>query len=168
MDGDRIVGGLDVSTYTRAPLQLAQAAFLDAAPPIIFAAISNHSKMMYWVPYLSYVNINRGHAAERDGVGTIRYLHFGPFMLREYVIAFAPPHVLAYSVERHGLIEDHVAVIHLQSERYGGTNMSWRHYFRCSALSSLTVPLLRLAYRVIGAGALDNLIRYYGGQRIRV
>jgi hypothetical protein len=99
-------------------------------------------------------------------VGTIRYLHFGPFMLREYIIASAPPNVLAYSVERHDLIENHVAVIHLQSERYGGTNMIWRHYFRTTTLPGLTTPLLRLAYAMVGNGALDNLIRYYGGQRV--
>lgn len=166
MDGERIIGGLDVSTYTRAPLQLAQAAFLDAAPRYVFANVSDHAKIDYWIPLLSSVNVSRGHAATRNGVGTIRYVHYGPFMLREYIIAFDPPNLLAYSVERHGLIEDHVAVMHFQAERYGGTNLSWRHYFRLTTLPGLTTPLMRMAYGFIGGGALNNLIRFYGGQRV--
>jgi len=166
MAGDRVIGGLDVSTYTRAPLQLAQAAFLDTAPRYVFATVSNHAKIDYWIPLLSGVNVSRGHAAARDGVGTIRYMHYGPFMLREYIIAFDPPNLLAYSVERHNLIGDHVAVMYFQAERYGGTNLSWRHYFRSTTLPGLTTPLMRLAYGIIGDGALDNLIRFYGGQRL--
>ncbi len=163
MDGDRIIAGLDVSTYTRAPLQVAQAAFLDAPPRSVFAVVSNHAKLDYWMPYVSAVYLNRGHAAERDGVGTIRYLALGPFSLREYIIAYDPPHLLAYSVERSTVIIDHVAVMHFQAERYGGTNLIWRHYFRTTTLPA---GLIRLAFVVIYGESLNALTRFFGGKRV--
>ena len=71
-----------------------------------------------WMPLVDQVNVNRGHAGVRDGEGTIRYLHFEfLYTLREYVIAFYPPHLMAYSIEGSSLVTDHVSVMYLEPER---------------------------------------------------
>jgi uncharacterized protein YndB with AHSA1/START domain len=164
VDGDRFIGGLDINTYTDAPLRLAVAAFLDAPPREVFAVVGDHAALEYWFPMIEKVNLNRGHAAARDGVGTIRYLHYPFWTMREYVIAVDPPHLMAYSIEQNALIINHVAVMYLEAERYGGTNLSWRHYFRTSTLPFISTPLLTLAGFGLYRAALTRLIRLFDGK----
>lgn len=162
---DRIVGGLDVDTYTSAPLRVMRTAYLEASPARVFAVISDHANADTWMPLVTHVNVSRGHADMRDGVGTIRYLHVSFwYSLREYVIAFNPPRLLAYSIEQDAIITNHVSVMYLEAERYGGTLLYWQHYFRMSTLPSITVPLASIAFDQSCAFGLRNLIRYFGGE----
>ncbi len=157
MTSDRIIGGFDIDTYTSAPLRVAQAITIDAPPRQVFAIISDHTNADRWLPGIRQVNVNRGHAAVRDGVGTIRYLHTGVNTIREYIIAYHPPRLLAYSIEQNFLITDHVSVIYLEAERYGGTNILWQHYFRTSIMPYLTTPILALVLDIVFMLALRNL-----------
>ena len=166
MRGDRIIGGLDIDTYTSAPLRVSHTVYFDAPPGALFAVISNHTKLDEWMPLVNQVNLNRRHADVRDGAGTIRYLHIGPFTIQEYVIAFDPPRLMAYSIEQHPLIVDHVSVVYLMPERYGGTYLEWQHYFRTNALASVTGPAASLGLRLIYAGALRRLIARFDGKMV--
>jgi uncharacterized protein YndB with AHSA1/START domain len=163
--GDRIVGGLDIDTYSDAPLRVSRTVFLDVPPRRVFAIISDSTHLRNWLPLVTQVNINRGHADMRDGVGTIRYLHLGWwYTLREYVIAFDPPHLLASSIEQDALIADHVSVILLEPERYGGTNLTWQHYFRAGTLPFVTGPLLSAGLNLWTLLALRRLSADLGGE----
>lgn len=167
MVGDRIIGGLDVDTYTSAPLQVCRSVFLDAPPRSVFALVSDHANLDWWLPRVHQVHVNRGHAAVRDGVGTIRYVHYElllTYTVREYIIAHHPPSLIAYSIERNNLITDHVAVISIDPERYGGTQLIWRHYFRAESMPFLIEPLCSILLHLMCGAALRNLIRYYGGR----
>ncbi len=165
MPGDRIVGGLDIDTYTSAPLRVMRTAYLEAAPARVFAVISDHANADTWMPLVSQVNVSRGHADTRDGVGTIRYLHARFwYSLRQYIIAFNPPRLLAYSIEQDPIITRHVCVLYLEPERYGGTLLSWQHYFHMSLLPALSVPLASMVFDQSCAFALRNLIGYFGGE----
>ncbi len=165
MVGDRLVGGLDIDTYTAAPLRVEQAAYLDAPPKRVFAYVSDHANVRRWMPLVAQVNLNRGHADARDGVGTTRYLHIGElYTLRQYVIAFDPPHLLAYSIEEDHLLSDHVSVLLLEPERFGGTNLLWQHYFRVTTLPFLTVPLCSALFTLVNRIALGRLVTQFGGR----
>jgi uncharacterized protein YndB with AHSA1/START domain len=157
MSADRIIGGLDIDTYTSAPLRVAQAIYIDAPPRTVFAIVSDHANLFRWLPGIRQVNVNRGHATVRDGVGTIRYLHTGVNTIREYIIAYHPPHLMAYSIEQNALIIDHVSVVYLEPERYGGTHILWQHYFRMSVLPGLTTPATTLLLNIVFTLALRNL-----------
>ena len=157
MAADRIIGGFDIDTYTSAPLRVAQATYIDAPPRLVFAIITDHANLFRWLPSIRQVNVNRGHAAVRDGLGTIRYLHTGFSTIREYVIAYHPPRLLAYSIEQNMLIIDHVSVVYLEAERYGGTNLLWQHYFRTSIMPHLTTPIIALTFDMVFMLALRNL-----------
>jgi hypothetical protein len=165
MSGDRIVGGLDIDTYTSAPLRVMRSAYLEASPARVFAIISDHANADTWMPLVTQVNVSRGHADVRDGVGTIRYLHAGFwYSMRQYVIAFNPPRLLAYSIEQDPFISHHVSVMYLEAERYGGTLLFWQHYFRMGLMANITVPLASMAFDQSCAFALRKLIRYFGGE----
>jgi uncharacterized protein YndB with AHSA1/START domain len=165
MPGDRIVGGLDIDTYTSAPLRVMRKAYLEAAPARVFAVISDHANVDTWMPLVTQVNVSRGHADVRDGVGTIRYLHAGFwYSLRQYVIASHPPRLLAYSIEQDPFITHHMSVMYLEAERYGGTLLYWQHYFHMSLMPSITVPLVSILFDQSCAWALRNLIGYFGGE----
>lgn len=165
MTGDRLIGGLDIDTYTAAPLRVYQTAYLDAPPKRVFVYVTDHANVNRWLPLVTQVNINRGHADTRDGVGTMRYLHIGEvYTLRQYVIAFDPPHLLAYSIEEDALLRDHVSVLLLEPERYGGTNLLWQHYFRVTTLPFLTVPLCTVLFTVVNRAALGRLVAQFGGR----
>lgn len=163
---DRIIGGFDVDTYTDAPLRVARIAYCDAPAKEIFAIISDHAHLDRWLPLVNRIYLNRGHADVRNGVGTTRYLHATLFSLREYIIAFDPPHLLAYSIEQHALVIDHVSVMYLEPERYGGTYLIWRHYFRASVLPLVTEPAVSLGLYLMMTGALMNLARRFDGRLI--
>ena len=165
---DRVIGGLDIDTYTDAPLRFSRAVFFDAPPKALFVAISDHAKLETWMPGVQRVNLNRGHAGVYNGVGTIRYLLYsGLYTVREYIIAYDPPRLIAYSIEENPFIIDHVSVILLQPERYGGTYLVWQHYFRTSVLPVLTQPLANLVFQTLYAGALRVLIQHFGGKFIQ-
>ena len=166
MAENRMIGGLDVDTYTSAPLRVSAAAFLDAPPREVFGVISDHAALEHWFPLVDTVNLNRSHAEVRDGVGTIVYVFFGILTIRQYVIAYDPPHLLAYSIEQNSLLIDHMAVIYLEAERYGGTNIVWRHYFRTSILPFISTPLAALALRGLYWLAMDHLIRIFEGKHL--
>lgn len=163
---DRIVGGFDIDTYSSAPLRVSRIAWFDAPPKDIFAVVSDHATLDSWLPLVNRVNLNRGHADVRNGVGTIRYVHTSFATLREYVIAYDPPRLLAYSIEQHTLIIDHVSIVYLETERYGGTYLTWQHYFRTAALPFITAPLVGLGLYMSVTGALQNLIRRFEGRLI--
>jgi uncharacterized protein YndB with AHSA1/START domain len=165
MPGDRIIGGLDIDTYTSAPLRVMRTAYLDASPARVFAVISDHANADTWMPLVTQVNVSRGHADARDGVGTIRYLHAGFwYSMRQYIIAFNPPRLMAYSIEQDPLITHHVSVMYLEPERYGGTVLFWQHYFRTSLMSFVTVPLVSILFDQSCAFALRKLISHFGGE----
>ncbi|MAS36849.1 MAG: hypothetical protein CL610_22785 [Anaerolineaceae bacterium] len=165
MAADRIIGGLSVDTYTDAPLRVARAVYLNAPPKSVFAVISDHVNADQWLPLVNRVNVNRGHASERNGTGTIRYLHSLPrYFVRQYIIAYHAPHLLAYSIEEHAFITQHVAIMLLEPERFGGTNLFWRHYFHSSWWPGLTIPLTSLVLHQTCTWALFNLIGHFGGQ----
>lgn len=161
---DRIIGGFDVDTYTDAPLRVSRAVYFDAPPKTVFVAISDHAHLENWMPLVRRVNLNRGHASAYNGVGTIRYLNTGAFTIREYIIAYDPPRLLAYSIEENPLVIDHVSVLLLQAERYGGTYLLWQHYFRTSLLPFITQPLASLVLAAVYTGALRTLIGHFGGK----
>jgi len=164
MQGDRIIGGLDIDTYTSAPLRVMRTAYLEAPPTRVFSVVSDHANADTWMPLVTQVNVSRGHADVRDGVGTIRYLHarFG-YSLRQYVIAFNPPRLMAYSIEQDPIITQHVSVMYLESERYGGTMLYWQHYFNMSLMPFITVPLASILFDQSCAFGLRKLIGYFGG-----
>lgn len=165
MPADRIIGGLDIDTYTSAPLRVMRTAYLDTSPARVFAVISDHANADTWMPLVTHVNVSRGHADVRDGVGTIRYLHAGFwYSLRQYIIAFNPPRLLAYSIEQDSFISHHVSVMYLEAERYGGTLLYWQHYFRAETMAFITVPLASILFDQCCARALRNLIHHFGGE----
>ncbi|MBZ0299714.1 MAG: SRPBCC family protein, partial [Anaerolineae bacterium] len=128
----------------------------------------DHTNLNYWMPLVTQVYVNRGHADTRDGVGTIRYVHFGAlYTLREYVIAFDPPHLIALSIEQDPLFANHMSVLLLEAERYGGTNLTWRHYFRTSTLPAILGPLLAGVVNQWAAGAVRNLTVRFGGRPLK-
>ena len=163
---DRIIGGFDVDTYSDAPLRVTRMAYFDTSPKNIFAVISKHSHLDQWMPLVKRVYLNRGHADVFNGVGTTRYLDTTFATVREYVIAFDPPRLMAYSIEQHVLVIDHVSVIHLEPERYGGTYLTWQHYFRTSTLPLITQPLVSLVLYFVFTSALRNLTQHYNGRLI--
>jgi uncharacterized protein YndB with AHSA1/START domain len=161
MMADRIIGGFNIDTYTSAPLRVAQAIYIDAPPRLVWAIISDHANLFRWIPGVLQVNVNRGHATMRDGVGTIRYLYTGMNTIREYIIAYHPPHLLAYSIEQNFIIVDHVSIVYLEPERYGGTNVLWQHYFRTSVMPYLSTPTVTLILNIVFHLALRNLRQYF-------
>ena len=163
---DRIIGGFDVDTYSDAPLRVTRMAYFDAPPGDIFAVISDHGQLDRWLPLVQRVYLNRGHADVFNGVGTTRYLQTVVFNIREYIIAFDPPRLLAYSIEQNVLVSDHVSVVFLEPERYGGTYLTWQHYFRTSTLPFITQPLVSLALTIVFTQALQNLARQFDGRLI--
>jgi uncharacterized protein YndB with AHSA1/START domain len=163
---DRIIGGFDVDTYSDAPLRVRRMAYFDAPPGDIFAVISDHGHLDRWLPLVERVYLNRGHADVRNGVGTTRYLHTAFFTIREYVIAYDPPRLLAYSIEQNTLVIDHVSVVYVEPERYGGTYLTWQHYFRTSTLPIITQPLVSFGLYMMFTGTLQNLAHRYSGRLI--
>lgn len=164
MPEDRLVGGFDIDTYTSAPLRISRAAVLEAPPLRVFTWISDHAELDRWIPLVGPVNVVRGHADSPNGVGTIRYLHVGPYTLRQYVIAYDPPRLLAYSIEQDPLFADHVGLLYLQGERYGGTQLTWQHYYRLELLPWLTDGPVALALDLVVRAALLRLVDQFGGR----
>jgi uncharacterized protein YndB with AHSA1/START domain len=163
--GERIISGFAVDTYTAAPLRVQRRAFLDAPPRDVFAILSDHTGLEHWFPGVEAVSVYRGQALQRDGVGTVRYLHLRFYTLREYIVAYHAPYLLAYTLDRHEWIDDHLAVIHLAAERYGGTDLTWQHYFNTHMLPTLTRPLITRALGWQCAEAIRRLARLYASRR---
>jgi len=63
-----------------------------------------------------------------DGVGALRVFGTGPFKSYEEVVAFDPPHHLAYEIRKGMPIDGYHADVHLEP-RDGGTVIRWSSRF---------------------------------------
>ncbi len=63
-----------------------------------------------------------------DGVGALRVFGTGPFKSYEEVVAFEPPHYLAYEIRKGFPIVGYHADVHLET-RDGGTIIRWSSSF---------------------------------------
>jgi uncharacterized protein YndB with AHSA1/START domain len=99
-----------------------------ASPERVWAVLADARRWSEWAPFRTSV-LEREGAPDADGVGALRRFGTGPVMSREEVVAFEPPHRLAYEL-RSGLpLRDYHAEVTLTPWPEGGTEIAWRSRF---------------------------------------
>lgn len=81
-----------------------------------------------WTPFAS-AELEREGSPPPDGVGAIRRFTYGKNVTRECVVAFEPPHWLAYQLLSGLPVRDYRADVTLQSTPDGGTAIRWQAHF---------------------------------------
>ena len=111
--------------------------------------------------WLTHASLLRQGDPPPDGVGALRRFGVGPGGSQEEVIAWDPPHHLAYVAVRGLPVRYYRADVHLDADEAGtGTVVTWRG--AVEALVPGTGPLLQFGLRRMVRGFASRVCAYAG------
>lgn len=93
----------------------------------VWALLSDARGWSRWARF-SHSRLEREGNPPPDGVGALRVFGTGPFNSREEVVAFDPPHHLAYEIRKGMPIDGYRADVRLESDATG-TTIRWSSTF---------------------------------------
>lgn len=129
----------------------------SAAPQAVWNVYTDHAGWQDWAGVGSS-RLEREGEPERDGVGAVRSLGFGPVRAVEEVLEFDPPKRMTYRVVRGGLpLKNHLGEVRFEPDG-DGTRVVWTCRFE-SRVPGLGGLLQRMVTRVFRT-ALDGLARH--------
>jgi ribosome-associated toxin RatA of RatAB toxin-antitoxin module len=130
MDSSRIIEGIEIDSYTKAPLQLHKSLFVTATPDEVFTTLANHTAMPEWFPGMTAVRVNCDPAQEEGGVGTVRYCAFGEEEMTEDIVLSQAPTLLAYAIRDGNFmgLQNHFALVTVKAQDEGSL-VSWYQFF---------------------------------------
>ena len=97
---------------------------IDAPIDVVWDLISDHRGYSTWTS-LRTARLEIEGDPVPDGVGAVRFLGFGPIGAREKVLAFEPPHHMAYTILSGVPVKGYRADVHLRETADGGTDVRW-------------------------------------------
>lgn len=107
---------IDISAHSAAPVER------------VWALLANARGWPEWAPFVT-ADLERQGSPQPDGVGAIRRFTYGKSVARECVVAFEPPHWLAYQLLSGLPVRDYRGDVTLQSTPDGGTALRWQAHF---------------------------------------
>jgi uncharacterized protein YndB with AHSA1/START domain len=126
----------------------------SAPPQVVWDVYTDHAGWQRWAGVGSS-RLEREGLPERDGVGAVRSLGFGPLRAVEEVLEFEPPKRMVYRVVRGGLpLRDHLGEVRFEPDG-DGTRVVWTCRFE-SRVPGLGWLLERMVTRVFRT-ALEGL-----------
>jgi uncharacterized protein YndB with AHSA1/START domain len=101
-----------------------------SAAPVerVWALLADARGWPEWSPF-DAAELEREGSPPPDGVGAIRRLTYGKNVSRECIVAFEPPHWLAYQLLAGLPVRDYRADVTLQRTPDGGTAIRWQAQF---------------------------------------
>jgi uncharacterized protein YndB with AHSA1/START domain len=140
-------------------------AFSPAPPGVVFAILADSARWPDWAgPLIRHGSVEREGTPPPGGVGAIRRLGTTRFFSREEIVAYDPPHHLAYVILSGQPVRNYRAEVTLTPSDVdgGGTHISWRATFDPRIPG--TGPLLRRYLGAIVGGFTRRLAAYAGTQ----
>lgn len=130
MESSRIIEGVEIDSYTTAPLQLHKSLLVNVAPNEVFDTLANHTAMPEWFPGMTAARVNGDHAQEEGGAGTVRYCAFDEQEMTEDIILSESPKLLAYAIRDGNFmgLSDHFALVTVKVQ-HEGSLVSWHQFF---------------------------------------
>jgi uncharacterized protein YndB with AHSA1/START domain len=107
---------IDISAHSAAPVER------------VWALLADTRGWPEWTPFAA-ATLEREGTPPPDGVGAIRRFAYGKIVTRECVVAFEPPHWLAYQLLSGLPVRDYRADVTLRSTPDGGTAIRWQMQF---------------------------------------
>jgi uncharacterized protein YndB with AHSA1/START domain len=107
---------IEVSAHSSAPVER------------VWALLADARGWPEWTPF-DAAELEREGSPVADGVGAIRRFTNGKTVTRECVVAFEPPHWLAYQLLSGLPVRDYRADVTLQPAPDGGTAIRWQSRF---------------------------------------
>ena len=107
---------IDISAQSSAPVER------------VWALLADARRWPEWTPFDAAV-LEREGSPPPDGVGAIRRFTYGKTVTRESVVAFEPPHWLAYQLLTGLPVRGYQADVTLQTAPGGGTTIRWQARF---------------------------------------
>lgn len=103
---------------------------IRSAAPLerVWALLADARGWPEWAPF-DTVELEREGSPPPDGVGAIRRFTHGKTVSRECIVAFEPPHWLAYQLLAGLPVRDYRADVTLQRTPEGGTAIRWQARF---------------------------------------
>jgi Polyketide cyclase / dehydrase and lipid transport len=101
--------------------------FTSAAPHSVWPLIGEAERWAEWAGF-TRATLERPGTGDPQGVGALRHFSIGPGGSREEVVAWEPPHHLAYTIVSGFPVREYRADVHLEAEG-GGTRVRWEATF---------------------------------------
>ena len=163
MEGDspptRIVAGVNVDSFTSAPLFAAVSVTCRAAPETVWRTIVEPGLIPRWVIFArraAYCS-ESGDVEASIKPGAIRKFYvFGNVAVRERVEVWDPPRVLGYRTLDMWIVRDQLGLFIVDSGDSGDTLISCRQFFNIPALLR---PAFRLLLPVVYKWVLGRIAR---------
>jgi Polyketide cyclase / dehydrase and lipid transport len=135
----------DVHATTSAPID------------VVWPLIGEASRWRDWTAFPT-AKLRREGTPAPDGVGALRHFGFGPMGSDEEVLAWEPPHHLAYTIVKGYPVRGYRADVELSSRPDGGTAIHW--HGRYDAKVPGTGRLLEAVTEALMANFAKRLVRY--------
>ena len=128
---NRVIHGFSIDTVTKAPLQLAQYAILNASQQEVFDLVSDHEGMAQYTFSLAKVSFDDSKAKTPCGEGTKRFCSTPVgFVIEEKIVCWQPPKMYGYAVLNvESVLPNHLGVVQIEALDDKRTLLMWRTYF---------------------------------------
>jgi uncharacterized protein YndB with AHSA1/START domain len=156
--------GLDVETFTPAPLRATATARLDAPIEEVWAYVSDHENLVeYAGAILQRVSVSYTADSLQTGVGVQRTCAAGDDHFVEEVVFFKPGRGFAYSATENtwGLTNHLATVSFVKSGR--GTKLVWSQYFD-HVQPEMAEPMATNLQGMLEGPLLGTLVARFGGE----
>lgn len=127
----------------------------DAPPGAVWELLSDATSWASWGPWEA-VEVEREGAQDPRGVGAVKVIRSGRRTLREEIVAFEPPRLLAYRLLSGMPVRDYRADVALAPDGEG-TRIEWRSRFRARLPG--TGGLIRRRLAVVVQDVAERLAR---------
>lgn len=152
-----------------APLRASSQLYLEATPAEVFEYLTSETTLPKWMPGLLSARYDHSDSAIANtlGKGSDRTMMFGTQAEYEKIVQFERPNNVAYQILEGVPVQNHLAVMTIETDEEGGTIFSWNQYFNIKR-SSLYGWLMPFMVRSFSRDARENLIRQFGGETVTV
>lgn len=161
-----------VNSVTNAPNQITLMFRLDLAPDKTFKLVSEADQLGTWFTNIQNPSTDNSlsiNGADNLGKGSVRTCSFEDDFLYEDIVYYdADKHAYAYAINMDKSnvafpISDHVGTFTVESDKQGGSLVTWRQYFNKNF--HIMSPVLNLMMsKMIMSPAVENLFDQYGGE----
>ena len=166
MNTDGADSGIDAASYTTAARRFVARARLAADHGSVFSYVSDIARLPEWLPGVRRATSDNARADAPGGLGTVRVLA-APFgiIVREAIVAWAPPRGFAYTLQESRLAPNHLAIVTVLPEGEGRAMIAFDEYYDLPVFpfSLVADAIMRRAV----AGMVKNLVRRFGGEALR-
>ena len=128
-----------------------------AGVDVLWPLVGEAGRWKDWAGFTSSGLLEEGTPAP-DGVGALRRFAVGPGASRERVLAWEPPHHLAYTIERGYPVRNYRSDVELTALDGGGTDIRWHGSFDAKVPGSGHV--MQAVTRAMMARFAKRLVRY--------